>query len=172
MMHMKKSALGFMTLAIVAIATGCGTKKESSGGGGGSSAAPAKRTVAAPAIDAATPPGAAGSGTANGSAAPHPSAAKTAVQEGAACPQGTTRVSDVPIAIDGAKLSFKRSRGGGCPQRPSYLALYGKASPMPVMVCFDAYADTCEMEIVDEPVTIELSDALKAAGATAAVAAK
>ena len=94
------------------------------------------------------------------------------MQEGAACPAGLRRVDDVPIAIDGAALSFKRSRGGGCPQRPLYVAVYAKASPMPVMVCFDADADTCEMYIADEPVTIDLTAALAAAGATAAVAAK
>ena len=83
-------------------------------------------------------------------------------------------MTDAPITLEGAKLSFTRSRGGGCPQqgRPVYTAYYTKANPMPVMVCFDAHADLCEKMIVDEHVTIDLTAALAAAGATSATLAK
>ncbi|MBK9035629.1 MAG: hypothetical protein IPL61_30955 [Myxococcales bacterium] len=78
----------------------------------------------------------------------------------------------MPIKLDGAKLSFVRSRGGGCPTRPVYTVVYGKASPMPVTVCFDPEADLCEMMMVDQKVELDLTAALAAAGATTAVLAK
>ncbi|MEZ4398597.1 MAG: hypothetical protein R3B06_01165 [Kofleriaceae bacterium] len=89
----------------------------------------------------------------------------------ATCPTGTSRVTDVPITITGAGLTFVRPRGGGCPTRPVYRVAYTKASPMPVMVCFDPEADMCEMMLENEHVKIDLTPALAAAGATAAVPA-
>lgn len=57
-------------------------------------------------------------------------------------------------------------------QRPVYTVMYGAASPMPVVVCYDPGADMCEMMIVDQRVEFDLTDALKAAGAAAAVLGK
>ncbi|MCX5744725.1 MAG: hypothetical protein NT062_19735 [Proteobacteria bacterium] len=98
--------------------------------------------------------------------------AKAAVVEGAACAAGMSEVTDAKITFEGATLKFERSRGGGCATRPVYTVLYTKANPMPVRVCYDPGADSCEMMIQSEQVAIDLTDALKAAGATSAVLAK
>ncbi len=167
---MKRTLCVMMSLSVLVAAAGCKSKKQDGGGATGSG------TSSAIAVDAGTGSGTGtGTGTGSGSgsaAAPHPSQAKTAVVEGATCPAGMHPVTDVPIKIDGATLSFERDRGGGCPQKPVYTVLYGKGEPMPVRVCDDPTADTCEMMIVAEKVTIDLTDALKAAGATTATLAK
>ncbi|MBP6848615.1 MAG: hypothetical protein KA201_32940 [Kofleriaceae bacterium] len=160
-----------MSLSVLVAASGCKSKKQDDGGGttAGSGTAAATGTGTGTGSAAGTGTGSA-AGTGTGSAPPSQAGSRTV--EGAACPTGTQRVTGVPIKLDGAKLSFARSRGGGCPQKPVYLAYYTKGEPMPVMVCYDPDADLCEMMIVDEPVSIDLTDALKAAGATTATLAK
>ena len=129
------------------------------------------------------PKGAAEVGSAGGSAgsvspttgsgaAPKSGSRVTTVVDGQACPIGTVAISDTPIKLDGATLSFERDRGGGCPTRPVYTVAYTKASPMPVRLCYDQTADQCEMYIKGEKVAIDLTDALKASGATVTVLAK
>ncbi len=78
-----------------------------------------------------------------------------------------SRVTE-PIRIAGATLSFERDRGGGCATRPVYTAIFQKAAPMPVGVCFDPGADVCEMFIKGEKVSIDLADALESSGARSA----
>jgi hypothetical protein len=83
------------------------------------------------------------------------------------CPSGMSKVTE-PIKIAGATLSFERDRGGGCPTRPVYTAIFQKADPMPVRVCFDPGADMCEMFIKAEKVSIDLTEALELSGAKSA----
>lgn len=170
---MKRTLCVMMSLSVLVAAAGCKSKKQDAGGMAGSG------TGSAIGVDAGTGSGTGtGSGSGTGAASGDPDAGTPAtgalLVEGVACPDGTQRVTDAPITLDGARLSFKRSRGGGCPRkdRPVYTAYYTKIDPMPVMVCFDAQADLCEKMIVDEPVTIDLTDALKAAGAATATLAK
>lgn len=168
---MKRTLCVMMSLSVLVAATGCKSKKQVDSGKAGSGTGSAIGTDAG----AATGPDAgAGTDVAGGAdaSAPHPSQAKTAVVEGAACPAGMHKVTDVPIKLDGATLSFERDRGGGCPQKPVYTVFYGKGQPMPVLVCDDPSADTCEMMIIAEKVSIDLTAALKAAGATSATLAK
>ncbi len=176
---MKRTLCVMMSLSVLVAAAGCKSKQQDGGTGTGTGAGPDAGTGTGAGPDAGTGTGGgpdAGTGTGTGTGtddAPAPAQGALLV-EGAACPAGTQRVTDAPITFDGATLSFTRSRGGGCPQkgRPVYTAYYTKANPMPVMVCFDAHADLCEKFIVDERVAIDLTDALKAAGATSATLMK
>ena len=159
-------------LSVLVAAAGCKSETQDGGGKAGSGTGSAISADAGTGSGTGTGSGS-GTGTGTGTGADAPGLGALLV-EGVACPDGTQRVTDAPITLDGARLSFKRSRGGGCPRkdRPVYTAYYAKANPMPVMVCVDPHADLCEKMIVDEPVTIDLTDALKAAGATTATLAK
>lgn len=174
------------TLSLLLVAAACGKKASEKQPppppppppaiDAGSAVAPIDGSVIAP-VDggSAVAPADAGSAASagdGGAAVTAPSAATTAVAEGTTCPAGTTRVTNVPITIDGARLSFKRTRGGGCRQRAVYTAHYAKANPTPILVCYDPDADPCEKLVVDESVTIDLTAALVAAGATSAVLAR
>lgn len=100
-----------------------------------------------------------------------PAASSSTLVEGATCPAGTQRVTDVPIAIDGETVRFTRDRGGGCPERPVYTVHYTRADPMPVLVCFDQRADPCEMMMTQQSVALDVGPALRAVGATRAILA-
>ena len=165
-----KLSISIVCMSVALAAAGCKDKGK------------AKDTPQAPPTPGTTAPGTTTPGTtAPGTTAPgantphtttHPSRATTAVVEGAAC-SGTNRpVTDVTPELTGASLSFKRDRGGGCPTRAVYTAMYVKANPMQVRLCEDPGADTCEMMIMAEQVTIDLTAALAASGATSAVLAK
>lgn len=103
---------------------------------------------------------------------PGPAAASTkyAATTGAGCAAGQRLVTGTPFKIvGGTVLTFTRSRGGGCPTRAVYTAYVGAGDPAAVLVCEDPGADPCEMMLIDEPVSIDLSSALAAAGASSAI---
>lgn len=97
-----------------------------------------------------------------------PNSPLAVVVEGDACPSGTDAVTDTKISVVKATLSFSRDRGGGCRTAPVYTAVYKKGDPMAVRVCYAYTADRCDMVIHNEQVSIDLGEALRAAGATSA----
>ena len=178
----------FSLLALALATTGCGTKDKDDApvargnqptAPGTTPSSPPLAGTASTSSPAVTPPGTppppstgpvpANPGANTPHTTDHPTKTTTAVFEGAACTAGLLPVTDVPISIDGAALRFTRSRGGGCPQRAVYTAFYVKGNPVSIRVCIDPGADACEMMIQDERVVIDLTPALAASGATAAI---
>jgi hypothetical protein len=168
-----KSTITLLGLAVVA--TAAATAAAACGKGKPHDQAPSSTTPLPPPPPPpvpGTPPGTTTPAANSPHPTDHPSGTTTAVVEGAACTNDLRPVTDVPIAIDGARLSFTRDRGGGCPTRAVYTAFFIRTNPVQVRVCHDPDADHCKMMILAEQVTIDLTPALTAAGATSAVLAK